>query len=98
MTTRPELATDADLARGAGAIVLFVVLAGAFLFADFGSAAWFPADAAETAGIGYALLGLVEQTPLLSKGFLAAFEIIDIALVAAVVAAVTLARKDGGEA
>ncbi|GGM72910.1 NADH-quinone oxidoreductase subunit J [Halarchaeum rubridurum] len=97
MTTRPELATDANLARGAGALVLFVVLAGAFLVADFGSAAWFPADVSITEGIGYALIGLAGETPLLSNGFLAAFEIVDVVLVAAVVAAITLARKDGGE-
>ncbi|QLC33953.1 hypothetical protein EFA46_006960 [Halarchaeum sp. CBA1220] len=98
MTTRPSLATDANLARGLGALVLFVVLAGAFLLTEFGPAAWYPEGASITAGIGYALFDMSAQTPLVGDGFLAAFETVDFVLVAALVAAVTLARRDGGEA
>ncbi|WP_435097687.1 hypothetical protein [Halarchaeum sp. P4] len=98
MTSRPKLATNANFARGLGALALFAVLAGAFLLTEFGPAAWYPEGASVTAGIGYALFDMSGQTPLIDTGFLAAFETVDFVLVAALVAAITLARKDGGEA
>ena len=94
MTSKPELASDANFAQGIGAVALFCVLAAAFVYTRFPSAAGFPSGPSITAAIGYALLDLTGQTPLLSNGFLAAFEIIDVALVAALVGAVTLARRD----
>jgi len=95
VTSRPEFASDANFARGLGAVALFCVLAAAFALTSFPDASWFP-NASITAGIGYALIGQTGQTPLLGDGFLAAFEIIDLALVAALVGAVTLARRDDG--
>jgi NADH:ubiquinone oxidoreductase subunit 6 (subunit J) len=53
-----------------------------------------PVSVTET--IGYAMFGLTEQLPaeLKSESFLAVFEIIDLVLVAALVGAVTLARRE----
>jgi len=96
--SRPELARDANFARGLGALALFAALAGAFLATSFGPAAWFPADASVVGNVGYSLVGLAGQGGLADESFLAAFELVDIVLVAALVGAVTLARKDGGDA
>ncbi|WP_323676687.1 hypothetical protein [Halorubellus sp. PRR65] len=53
-----------------------------------------PVSVTET--IGYAMFGLNDQIPgeLTSESFLAVFEIIDLVLVAALVGAVTLARRE----
>ena len=48
-----------------------------------------------TASLGYAMFNL--ESPIESEGFLVAFEIIDIVLVAAVVAAVMLGRAESGK-
>jgi NADH-quinone oxidoreductase subunit J len=79
---------------GVVAIVLFVVLAYVFALARFGTQAGFPADANITANVGFAMFDLTGLATVPSEGFLVAFEIIDVVLVAALVAAVMLARRD----
>ncbi|MCG1002428.1 MULTISPECIES: hypothetical protein [Halobacterium] len=102
MTTRPRLRDPSTFVTGIVAVALFVVLAAVFLNAGFGSAVGFSGDANITATIGYALFGLMnvagESAPA-SEGFLAAFEIIDVVLVAALAGAVMLASRDteGGD-
>jgi NADH-quinone oxidoreductase subunit J len=82
-------------ARGVAAIALFAVMAAVFLSASFGDSAGLPNGVSITASIGYALFDLSGgEVP--SEGLLATFEIIDLVLVAALVGAVTLARKEGG--
>ncbi|MDY6817992.1 MAG: NADH-quinone oxidoreductase subunit J [Halobacteriales archaeon] len=93
--SRPELKLGSHLARGVGALALFVVLVAVTLNASFGSPAGFPADASITAAIGYAMFNL-DGGAVASEGFLVAFEIIDLVLVAALVGAVMLARRDVG--
>ncbi len=96
MTTRPEL-VDMDRSRllpGLAAVALFLVMAAAFLTATFGAPSGFP-QGSVTASIGYAMFDLLDQAAIPSEGFLIAFEIIDIVLVAALAAAVMLARREG---
>ncbi|MFB6103859.1 MAG: proton-conducting membrane transporter [Halobacteriaceae archaeon] len=79
---------------GLAAVALFVVMAAIFVQVDVGSGAGFPTDGSITAGIGYLLFDLTGSTELGSEGFLAAFEIVDVVLVAALVGGVMLARRD----
>lgn len=97
MTTRPRLHKSKSQAVGLLAFVLFGVLSAVFLAADFGEHETFNGASEITATIGYAMFNLDAGT-LPSEGFLMAFEIIDLVLVAALVAAVMLARResDGG--
>lgn len=97
MTTRPRLKIGRHLVPGLAAVALFVVMAAAFLSAEFPTPETFGAGSI-TSSIGYAMFnlnGLDQQIP--SEGFLAVFEIIDIVLVAALVAAVMLARRESGD-
>jgi NADH-quinone oxidoreductase subunit J len=95
LTTSPELNLGSHLVRGIGAIALFAVLALVVVRATIGAPSGFPADASITASIGYAMFNL-EGGNVPAEGFLAAFEIIDVVLVAALVAAVMLARREVG--
>ena len=96
MTTRPELADDINLLPGLAAIALFVVLAVPILTAEYGVAQGFSQSADITASIGYALFNFAgDASTVQSEGFLAPFEIIAVVLVAALVAAVMLARREG---
>lgn len=79
---------------GLAAVLLFGVLAAVFIQVDMGAGAGFPSDGSITAGIGYLLFDMTGSTELGNEGFLAAFEIIDVVLVAALVGAVMLARRD----
>jgi NADH-quinone oxidoreductase subunit J len=79
---------------GVAAIALFVVMVAVILGAEFGTGTGFPGSIGITTGIGYLLFDLTGQTQLGEEGFLAAFEIIDVVLVAALVGAVMLARKE----
>lgn len=98
MTTKPSLKLGSHLASGLAAVALFGVMAVVFLQTSFGEAAGFPKDASVTASIGYAMFNLdisqASQALVPSEGFLVAFEIIDIVLVAALVGAVMLARRE----
>lgn len=79
---------------GLAAVLLFAVMAAIVLGAEFGRSIGYEGDVNITAGIGYLLFDMTGQTNLGTEGFLAAFEIVDVVLVAAIVAAVMLARRD----
>ncbi|WP_276300750.1 NADH-quinone oxidoreductase subunit J [Halorussus lipolyticus] len=82
---------------GVAALGLFAVMAWVFLGAEFGEAAsGFAGDAGVTASIGYAMFNIAADNAIASEGFLIPFEIIDLVLVAALVGAVMLARRDEG--
>lgn len=93
MTTRPRLKIGSHLIPGLAAVALFVVMAAAFLSAEFPTPEGF-GDGSITSSIGYALFNLGGQAQIPSEGFLIVFEIIDIVLVAALAAAVMLARRE----
>jgi len=95
VTTKPKLRTGSHLLPGLAAVVLFVVLAAAILRASFGDPQGFGPDAPITASIGYAMFNL-DMATVPGEGMLVAFEIIDVVLVAALVAAVMLARREEG--
>jgi NADH-quinone oxidoreductase subunit J len=98
MTTKPELKLGSHLLPGLAAVALFAVFAATFLTASFGDATGFPTDAHIPASIGYAMFNIgvdqVQGSLVQSEGFLVAFEIIDLVLVAALAAAVLLARRE----
>ncbi|MFB6150997.1 MAG: NADH-quinone oxidoreductase subunit J [Haloarculaceae archaeon] len=93
MTSRPRLATDANYLNGAGAVALFAVMAWVFVTAGFPTPLGFE-DGSITAAIGYAMFGMIDQTPYDVESFIVAFETIDVVLVAALVGAVMLARRE----
>ena len=95
MTTRPRLAEfDRGAVAGLAAVVLFGLMVAVFLTAQFGQPDGFAADVSIVKGIGFAMFDI--DAGIASEGFLAAFEIIDIVLVAALVGAEMLARRDEG--
>jgi NADH-quinone oxidoreductase subunit J len=103
MTSRPELKTGPHLWRGLSALALFGLLAAVFLGAGFGNPVGFAAldddpDTSITETLGYAMFSIqadsIEATG--TEPFLVAFEIIDVVLVAALVAAIMLARREEG--
>lgn len=100
MTSRPRMRDPSTMLPGLVAVALFVVLAVVFLGASFGDARGFASGANITASIGYSMfnIGTVGgETLVHGEGFLAAFEVIDLVLVAALVGAVMLAsREDSG--
>lgn len=97
MTSRPRLYGGFSAAQGLAAVALFAVLALVFVTSSGWSApAGFP-DGSVTASIGYAMFDLTEQAAIPSEPFLVAFEIIDMVLVAALVAAVLLAKRESGQ-
>jgi NADH-quinone oxidoreductase subunit J len=93
MTTRPRLATDVNYVAGIAAVLLFAVFAVVFVGAGFPYAEGF-GDASITASIGYAMFDMLDQASYETESFLVAFEIIDVVLVAALVGAVMLARRE----
>lgn len=95
MTTRPQLKLGRHLIPGLASVALFVVMAAAFLSASFPTPNGFGSGSI-TASIGYALFDLDMDGRIASENFLVAFEIIDVVLVAALVASIMLARRDGG--
>ncbi|MFB6139478.1 MAG: NADH-quinone oxidoreductase subunit J [Halosimplex sp.] len=96
MTSRPRLATDVNYVNGLAALALFAVMAYVFLTSQLSNPAGF-ADGSITASIGYAMFDMLDQGAVGAESFLVAFEIIDVVLVAALVGAVTLARREGDE-
>ena len=97
MTTRPRLVKDGNWLAGMAAAALFAVMAAVFLTADITmDAVGFPADGSITASIGYAMFNMGNLAAHPSEQFLVAFEIIDLVLVAALVGAVMLARREEG--
>jgi NADH-quinone oxidoreductase subunit J len=93
VTTRPKLKLGSHLLPGLVAVALFVVLVAVFLTSSFDAPAGFPGGGSVTASIGYALFNL-DGGAYPSEGFLVAFEVIDLALVAALAAAVMLAKTE----
>lgn len=93
MTTRPHLLTARRQLVGLIAVALFGVMSAVFLTAEFGPAATFGGAQHITAAIGYAIFNF-DAGSLPSEGFLVPFEIIDVVLVAALAAAVMLARRE----
>lgn len=96
MTSRPRLATNSRQVVGLVAVALFGVLAAVFLTADFQGTFTDPGfgGAPITPSIGYAMFDMQEAAAVPVEGFIVAFEIIDIVLVAALVGAVMLARRE----
>ena len=102
MSTRPELKLGSHLFRGLGAVALFGVMVAVFINANLGAPAGFEGIREAAGGIthviGFAMFDIpapiLEETG--TESFLVAFEIIDIVLVAALVAAVMLARRETG--
>jgi len=78
-------------------LALFAVFALVALDTSFGAPSGFPADASVTESIGYLMFGL-EGSAIPGANFLAAFEIIDLVLVAALVGSVLLARREDDRA
>ncbi|WP_380678366.1 NADH-quinone oxidoreductase subunit J [Salinigranum sp. GCM10025319] len=93
MTTRPELDVGSHLVSGVAALALFVVMAGAFLTAEFPAPQGFPEGANITASIGYAMFNL-DFGNVPAESFLVAFLVIAIALDAALDGAIILARRE----
>ncbi|WP_435185171.1 NADH-quinone oxidoreductase subunit J family protein [Halobellus sp. EA9] len=96
MTTKPELKLGSHLVPGLAAAALFVVMGAAFLSATLPAPQGFAEDANITASIGYAMFNL-DLGDVAAESFLIAFETIDILLVAALVGAVMLARRESGD-
>mgnify|MGYP006300281721 CR=1 FL=1 len=104
MPTRPRAKIGRHMLPGLAAAALFVGMATVFMRAQFPDALLDSVgfDGSVTASIGYALFDLTGtmdgnvEGVIASDGFLAAFEIIDVVLVAALVAAVMLARREEG--
>jgi len=96
MTTRPRIATEGNWLAGLAAGALFAVMAAVFLGADLPNPVGFPGEGSITASIGYAMFNIDNMGAYPSEQFLVAFEIIDIVLVAALVGAVMLARREEG--
>nr|WP_305794341.1 hypothetical protein [Halomarina rubra] len=75
---------------------MFAVLALTFVTSSGWSApAGFP-EGSVTASIGYAMFDMTDQAAIQSEPFLVSFEIIDVVLVSALVAAVLLAKRESG--
>ena len=98
VAAEPDLGDRGSLWPGLAALVLFGVLAWVFVGAEFADpASGFAGDAGITASIGYAMFNIAAENAVPSEGMLVAFEIIDIVLVAALVGAVMLARREGDD-
>ncbi|MFB6084532.1 MAG: proton-conducting membrane transporter [Halorientalis sp.] len=96
MTTRPRLADEVNWVAGVAALGLFAVLAAVFATAGFPGAEGFGGEGSITASIGYAMFDMTDLATFPSENFLVVFEVIDLVLVAALVVAVMLARRDDG--
>jgi NADH-quinone oxidoreductase subunit J len=85
------------LATGVIALGFFALVAWVAGNAAFGQAAGFPNDVSVTANLGYALLDAeAGAAGIRGEGFLLALEIVAFVLVAALVGAVMLARREVG--
>ena len=96
--TRPRLVeSKGRLIPGLLAVALFGVMAAVFITAEFGSPTGFPGEGSITAAIGYHMFNIGGQAAYGGERFLITFETIDAVLVAALVAAVMLARREEDE-
>ena len=101
MTTKPQLSTEGSLVAGLAAVALFVVFAAVFMTASFPAPVGFGESAAITSSLGAAMFDISPsvlmgegETAVPAEGFLIAFETIDAVLVAALVGAIMLARRE----
>jgi NADH:ubiquinone oxidoreductase subunit 6 (subunit J) len=95
MTTRPSLRLGRHLVPGVIALGFFGLLAWIAGTAAFGGAAGFPADVSVTENLGYALWDVEQGADgIRGEGFLVALEMVAMVLVAALVGAVMLARRE----
>ena len=94
--SRPELTRELNPVGAIAALGLFAVLAAVFVTATFPDAAGFEAGVSITAGIGYAMFDMAEQSPLVTEGFLVSFILIAVVLDAALDGAILLARREDG--
>jgi NADH-quinone oxidoreductase subunit J len=101
MTNKPKLNTEGSLVTGLAAVALFVVLAVVFTTVSFPAPVGFGESAAITKSLGAAMFDIAPtqlmgdgETAVPAEGFLVAFEMIDFLLVAALVGAVMLARRE----
>ena len=93
--TWPRLKLGRHLLPGLAAVALFGVFAVVIAGSAFGEPIGFPADAAITAAIGYAMFDLgLGDVP--AEGFLAALLLIAVVLDAALDAALLLAKREEG--
>jgi NADH-quinone oxidoreductase subunit J len=96
MTSRPRLATDVSYRKGAGAVLLFAVLAWTFVQAPLPAPQGF-GEGSITRSIGFALFDMLELIPAghgETESFLVAFIVIAVVLDAALDGAVMLARRE----
>ena len=98
---KPQISTEGNFVAGLAAVALFVVLAAVFATVSFPAPAGFPQSAAITKSLGAAMFDIApgqlmgeNEAAVPGEGFLVAFEIIDVLLVAALVGAVMLARRE----
>jgi len=96
--SRPRLTDELNPLAGLAAVALFGVLAAVFLTAEFGAPQGFEQGVSVMDGIGYALFDLVDQSSLVTEGFLFAFLAVAVVLDAALDGALMLARRDEDEA
>ncbi|WP_276272450.1 proton-conducting membrane transporter [Haloarcula litorea] len=101
MTTRPRLTEEGNFVAGLAAVALFLVLGAVFVGVSFPGQVGFPQGAAVTKSLGAAMFDIApsalmgeNEAAVPGEGFLVAFEIIDVVLVAALVGAVMLARRE----
>ncbi|MBV0924642.1 proton-conducting membrane transporter [Halomicroarcula limicola] len=101
MTNRPELNTEGNYVAGLAAVALFVVLGAVFVGVSFPTPAGFGEGAAITKSLGAAMFDIAPgalmgegESAVPSEGFLVAFEVIDVVLVAALVGSIMLARRE----
>ena len=101
MTTKPQLTTEGSLTAGLAAIALFLLFAGVFLTASFPNPVGFGQNPAITTSLGAAMFDIAPgilmgegETAVPGEGFLLAFETVDAVLVAALVGAIMLARRE----
>jgi NADH-quinone oxidoreductase subunit J len=96
MTTRPEVEIGPQLWRGVSAMALFALMTVVFMTAGFGDPTGFAGLDSITKVLGYAMFDVPADSVSATgtEPFLVAFEIIDVVLVAALVAAVMLARRE----
>jgi len=91
--TSPTFPIGPNLLNGTTAVLFFIICSFIiYSTSPLISPIGFPEGAQITTSIGYSLFD-IPGSSIESEGFIAAFEIVDIALVAALVAAVMLARR-----
>ncbi|MFB6113725.1 MAG: proton-conducting membrane transporter [Halodesulfurarchaeum sp.] len=95
MTTSPELLEDRNFLPGLAAVAFFVVIGVTMVAASYEPAVGFEAGAHITGSIGRALVNISGgEATIPGAEFLSVFFTISLVLVAALIAAVMLARRE----